>query len=150
MAKELIILILAISLLVCEFASNNSLAMPNNITEPEGAYAELVSEGIELVMPLWRFPVHVKEGDRLTIHEDGSASIGRMSGGKMLVFGIAIDVNAADVADFTALPGIGIKTAAKIVAFRERKGLFSSIEALTDVKGIGHKTLEKIRPFLTL
>ena len=150
MAKELIILLLAISLLVCELAGNNSSAMSNIITEPEGAYAELVSEGRELVMPVGRFSVHVKEGDSLTLHEDGSAYIGRMSGGKMILFGVLIDVNAAAVADFAALPSIGEKTAAQIVAFRKSNGAFSSLEELTAVKGIGPKTLEKIRPYLTL
>jgi len=150
MAKELIILLLAVSLLVCELAGNNSSAMPNSLTGPKGAYAELVSKGRELVMPLGRFPVHVKEGDRLTVHEDGSASIGRMSGGKMILFGILIDVNAAGVSDFADLPGIGTKTAVQIVAFRENRGMFSSLEDLTAVKGVGPKTLEKIRPYLTL
>jgi len=149
-AKEFIILLLAVSLLLCELVGNNSSAMPDGIGGTEGAYAELVSRGGAIVMPLGRFPVRVKEGDRLIVHEDGTASIGRMSGGKMILFGIAIDVNAAGVSDLAALPGIGPKTAARIVAFREGRGMFSSLEGLTDVKGIGPKTLERIRPYLTL
>ena len=59
-----------------------------------------------------------------------------------------VDINKADVAMLTQLPGIGPKTAEAIIAYRKDKGQFKSLEDLIGVKGIGPKKLEKIRPFL--
>ena len=57
-----------------------------------------------------------------------------------------IDINDADARTFQALPRIGPKMAERIVQFRTAKGSFSSIEELLDVRGIGEKTLEQLRP----
>jgi competence protein ComEA len=59
-----------------------------------------------------------------------------------------ININTADVAELTQIPGIGPKTAEAIVAFRKDNGQFKTLEDLVEVKGIGPKKLEKIRPFL--
>jgi competence protein ComEA len=58
-----------------------------------------------------------------------------------------IDVNAADVADLVRIPGVGPVTAQNILAARADRR-FSSIDDLDQVKGIGAKTLEKIRPYV--
>jgi competence protein ComEA len=55
-----------------------------------------------------------------------------------------VNVNTADaktIAD--ALSGIGMKKAEAIVKYRTEKGLFKTPEDLTQVKGIGKKTVEK-------
>jgi competence protein ComEA len=46
------------------------------------------------------------------------------------------------------LPGIGPKTAEKIIILRTQKGGFSRVDELTEVKGIGLKKLNKIKSFL--
>lgn len=59
-----------------------------------------------------------------------------------------ININAAtadEISDF--LPGIGEVKAKRIVAYRESAGGFDSVDELCNVKGIGQKTLEKIRPY---
>jgi competence protein ComEA len=58
-----------------------------------------------------------------------------------------IDVNAADAADLVRIPGVGPVTAQNILAARADR-LFSSVNDLDRVKGIGAKTLEKIRPYV--
>lgn len=61
----------------------------------------------------------------------------------------ALNINTASPNQLAqTLPGIGPAKAKAIVAYREENGLFQSIEALIDVKGIGPKTLDKIRHFL--
>jgi competence ComEA-like helix-hairpin-helix protein len=57
-----------------------------------------------------------------------------------------IDLNTASEAELTLLPRIGPALAARIAAHREARGPFSSVDALIEVKGIGPKTLELIRP----
>lgn len=59
-----------------------------------------------------------------------------------------LNINTADKEQLVALPGIGPKAAEAILAYRKDNGNFKSVEELTKVKGIGDKTLEKIRPYL--
>lgn len=62
------------------------------------------------------------------------------------VFAAPVNINDAN-ADTIAksLDGIGPGKAAAIVEFRNDNGPFKTIEELKYVKGIGKKTLEKIR-----
>ncbi|MFM7737474.1 MAG: ComEA family DNA-binding protein [Alphaproteobacteria bacterium] len=60
-----------------------------------------------------------------------------------------VDLNTASVADLAALPGIGESKARAIVAWREATP-FRSVDELRDVKGIGDKMLEKLRPHLAV
>ena len=55
-----------------------------------------------------------------------------------------IDINHADAAELTALPGVGKVTAEAIVSYREEHGPFSSVEDLLLVPGLGPGTLEAI------
>ena len=59
-----------------------------------------------------------------------------------------ININTADVAELTGIPGIGPKTAEAIVAYRKDNGQFKNLDDLVEVKGIGPKKLETTRPFL--
>lgn len=60
----------------------------------------------------------------------------------------ALDLNAASAQDLEAIAHIGPVTAQRILDYRRSIGRFSSVDQLLDVKGIGAKTLEKIRPHL--
>lgn len=55
-----------------------------------------------------------------------------------------LNINTASVAELTVLPGIGVKKAQAIVAYRTDHGEFLKKEDLTEVKGISHKLLAKI------
>lgn len=61
-----------------------------------------------------------------------------------------LDLNSATAEQLDTLPGIGPALAERIVAYRAEHGPFAQVEQLNDVKGIGDKTLEKLRPQLTL
>jgi competence protein ComEA len=61
----------------------------------------------------------------------------------------AINVNRADQVELQKLPGIGPKLSQRILDERAKKQ-FQSIEDLRRVAGIGPKTLEKIRPYVTI
>lgn len=61
-----------------------------------------------------------------------------------------ININKATPAQLQALPGIGPVMAQRIVAYRQQKGLFTKPEDLLDVSGIGPKTFEKMREFVTV
>lgn len=61
-----------------------------------------------------------------------------------------VEMNEADWVAWSQLDGIGEKLAQRIVADREQQGPFQSIEDLLRVKGIGPKTLARLRPHLRL
>ncbi|MEO0073124.1 MAG: helix-hairpin-helix domain-containing protein [candidate division WOR-3 bacterium] len=61
-----------------------------------------------------------------------------------------ININTADAALLQTLPGIGPATAQRIIEYRNQRGLFQSVDELDNVKGIGPKKLEKIRPLVTV
>ena len=63
---------------------------------------------------------------------------------------LLVSINTADIDELTLVPNIGKVTAENIIAYRNQNGLFQSIDDLVKVKGIGAKTLEKIRKYLTL
>ena len=58
----------------------------------------------------------------------------------------AINVNTASASELTKLNGVGPATAKKIVSYREANGPFASCDQLQSVKGIGAKTVQKIKP----
>lgn len=59
-----------------------------------------------------------------------------------------LDLNAATLEQLDELPGIGESKARAILEYRMKKGRFSRIDELTEVKGIGEKMLEKLRVLL--
>jgi competence ComEA-like helix-hairpin-helix protein len=60
------------------------------------------------------------------------------------------DVNSSDTAAFIALPGIGSKLAARIVAFREKLGGFYKIDQLAETYGLPDSTFQKIKSRLVI
>ena len=62
----------------------------------------------------------------------------------------SVNLNTASAEQLILLPGIGPSYAARIVAYRTEHGPFASIDELGEVKGIGKKRLEQIRPFVTV
>lgn len=61
-----------------------------------------------------------------------------------------VALNTASLEDFQTLPGIGPVKAAAILAYRKEHGPFKAVEDLRNVKGIGPKTLDTLKPLLTL
>ena len=59
-----------------------------------------------------------------------------------------VDVNEADWPELAQLPRIGETLARRIVESRRRDGPFHNGEDLRRVKGIGPRTMERLRPYL--
>ncbi|WP_081444920.1 ComEA family DNA-binding protein [Blastopirellula marina] len=59
-----------------------------------------------------------------------------------------VDINQADWPELTQLPGIGETLARRIIESRETLGPFLDHNDLQRVRGIGPRTLERLRPYL--
>lgn len=73
----------------------------------------------------------------------------RPAGGKKEPPASPIDVNRASLADLQKLPSIGPVLSQRIIDERGKRP-FKSVEELRRVPGIGPKTLDKLKPFVTV
>lgn len=60
-----------------------------------------------------------------------------------------IDINTATAEQLDGLPGIGPILAQRIVAYREKRGGFKTINELRHINGIGPKRFAAIKDFIT-
>ncbi|KAA5545527.1 helix-hairpin-helix domain-containing protein [Roseiconus nitratireducens] len=58
-----------------------------------------------------------------------------------------LDINQAGVQEWMLMPGIGPTMARRIIADRQSRGPFRSVEDLARVTGIGDKTIAQVRPY---
>jgi competence protein ComEA len=61
-----------------------------------------------------------------------------------------ININTASSGELETLPGIGAKTAARIVEYRVKNGPYKKVEELMNVRGVGEKNFLKLRTQLTV
>lgn len=61
-----------------------------------------------------------------------------------------ININTAPAGELVKLVGIGETKAAAIIKYRNEHGGFKSVDEIVNVSGIGEKTLENIRDFITV
>jgi competence protein ComEA len=63
---------------------------------------------------------------------------------------IIVNINTATIEELDSLPEIGPKTAQAIIDYRNNHGLFTKIDEILEVEGIGPVTFEKIRELITV
>ena len=61
-----------------------------------------------------------------------------------------INLNTANEASLTKVPGIGPSKAKEILNYKEQHGQFTSVDELKKIKGIGEKTFEKLKQYFTV
>ena len=64
--------------------------------------------------------------------------------------GSPVNINTASADQLEALPGIGAKTATRIVEYRQKNGGFKKVEDLMNIRGIGEKNFLRLKPFITV
>jgi len=79
--------------------------------------------------------------------EEIKIKISRMEANKLLVFSIPLDLNRVSMEDLCLIPGIGESLAQEMIAYRERRRGFRSVEELKNVKGIGEKKYQSLKTF---
>ncbi len=61
-----------------------------------------------------------------------------------------VNINTASLEELQTIPRVGPVLAQKIIDYRTKSGGFKSLEELTQVKGIGKATFNKIRPYVSI
>jgi len=61
-----------------------------------------------------------------------------------------VNINTASVEELAQLKRVGTKYAERIIEYRETHGAFAKVEDITNVRGIGPKTLEVNMDILTV
>ncbi len=90
----------------------------------------------------------LKDGQRILVTERKKATKKQQKA--QLGTPVIVNLNHAGVESLRQLPGMSLGMAKAIVAFRDRQGPFVTIDTLTEIKGIGPKTVEKWSPYLRL
>lgn len=112
----------------------------SKILEAVGLSGEPESAGESAPIPCDRV-IHLRQGW-------ASFSLERIRGAHLVLAGRPIDINLSDESDLVAIPGIGPRTAERIVHYRETLGRFSKVEDLQQIPGIGRKKFATIAPFI--
>ncbi len=95
----------------------------------------------------------LQDGQRISIPaigtgESGGESPAGPAGATEQTSVLPVDLNTAALAALQTLPGIGPVKAQAIIDWRDRNGLFTSVDDLLAVTGIGPVTVEAIRPLV--
>ena len=61
-----------------------------------------------------------------------------------------VDLNSATAVQLETLPGVGPRTAERIIEYRRDNGSFEKIEDLMNVRGIGERSFLRLRPLVTV
>lgn len=113
--------------------------------------AERLGDGMRIYVPS-RSEVAASGGIEAWVVRSGTSISNGSSGSGNRASGEAspprVDLNAASARDLEELPGIGPKTAQKIIEYREQNGFFRSVDDLLEIPGIGEKKLENIKSYV--
>ena len=61
-----------------------------------------------------------------------------------------VNINTASKEELMSLPGLGESKSKSIIEYRDKNGLFTNIEGLKEVPGIGEAIFEKIKDYITV
>lgn len=128
--------VLAVFLFSGDGPFQSALNKKDSVAPATGAKAATVLDGFEAASPFSDRP--------------GSLSGNADASSQTALPTFPIDLNTASEETLELLPGVGRKTAQRIIEKRSEKGGFRSVEELAEVRYIGRHKLEKIRPFVVV
>lgn len=92
----------------------------------------------------------VYDGQKILIFPKGSGGESQISPADNGSQNGKININTADSIKLQEIPGVGPSTAQKIIDYRQNYGKFKSKEDIVNVSGIGEKTYENIKDYITV
>jgi len=63
---------------------------------------------------------------------------------------VKVSINTGTDVELEKVPGIGSKTAERIIAYRNKEGKFRKLTDIMKVKGIGDKKYKKLEKYIKL
>jgi competence protein ComEA len=134
MSKQQLYLVGLVSVLVL-------LAVPGFFIEPPGPSQNKATGQIKELDPSVRSRI-----PRTTLNLQPTSEEQRQE----ILFSRKININEADLQELQEIPRVGEATAQRIVNFRKEGGIFYRVEDLTKIKRIGARTVENMRPHITV
>lgn len=101
--------------------------------------AEVLQDGMQVYIPS-------KDEAKEALNEEQSLGKDLSASQK----GDTVNINTASKEELMTLPGIGESRADAVIACREEKGSFTSIEGIKDVAGIGDGIFNRIKDLITV
>lgn len=129
----------AVNGLIVYFALEQSEYLPVNAGATAGANTSATAPSVVAATSAATFAAAVAE----TSAEATAETITEASASTAL-----ININTAPLEELIKLSGVGEIIGARIIEYRESAGGFGTIEEITEVKGIGEKTFEKIKDYI--
>ena len=103
-------------------------------------FSQILSD--EDCIKIYKIGEEVDESNEV-FSESSSSKEGQSSSGK-------ININKASSSELQTLPGIGAVKAQSIIDYRESVGTIKSVDELTNITGIGAKTVDKLRDMVDI
>ena len=113
-------------------ADSKSINLAQKLTDEAVVYVATVGENAASVAS--------NTGQSSTL---GTSEVASQKGNK-------VNLNTADLSELQTISGIGQKRAQDILDYREANGKFNSVDDLKNVSGVGAKTLEKLKEYVTV
>ncbi len=86
------------------------------------------------------------DGEQISVPLVGQTPVGTTAG----VSTGKVNINTADAMALETLPRVGPAMAARIIAWREANGRFTSVDDLRSVSGIGDRTFDALKDLITI
>lgn len=106
--------------------------------------AEAVYDGQKILIASYE----ETEGRAKATNTDGSAN--NSASQTYSVDDEKVNINTADSVTLQTIPGIGPSKADRIIEYRSNEGRFNKIEDIKNISGIGDKTFESIKKYITV
>ncbi len=106
--------------------------------------AESLSDGQQIIVPKKSSSSAAETSSTNSTANSQTSSSASQSSSEL------VNINTATSEQLQTLSGIGEAKAQKIIEYREQNGPFESVDSLTNVSGIGEKTLESLRPYICI
>ena len=92
----------------------------------------------------------ISDGEQIYVPRIGEAPAPSSRSANGTAAGAKVNLNTADQSTLETLPRVGPAMAARIIAWREANGRFSTIEDLMNITGIGEKTFADLKNLVTV